>query len=250
MRLVCLPLPPDAVARRGGTAPYLSGREQCARNPRLVAASSIVEPVSVLHEADSTVDNPAMALSDRTALQPDDGFGDALAGARAGTPAECRVLYESLAGRVHGYLRLHGADDPEDLTSEVFLRVFTHLDDFTGDEHGFSAWVFTIAHRALIDDRRRLGRRPITVELTESIPEGLVASAAEDTALQTIDDDVVQQLLNRLTPDQRDVLTLRIVADLGIEQVATVLNKTPGTVKALQHRGIAALRRELQGLAS
>ena len=63
---------------------------------------------------------------------------------------------------MRGYLRLRGADDPEDLTSEVFLRVFNHLDDFSGDERGFAAWVFTIAHRALIDERRRNARRPST----------------------------------------------------------------------------------------
>ena len=59
-----------------------------------------------------------------------------LAGARANVPAACRLLYESLAGRVLGYLRLHGADDAEDLTSEVFLRVFTHLAEFDGDADG------------------------------------------------------------------------------------------------------------------
>jgi RNA polymerase sigma-70 factor (ECF subfamily) len=182
-----------------------------------------------------------------TGIGADDGFSDMLDGARAGVPPACRLLYESLAGRVLGYLRLHGAEDPEDLTSEVFLRVFSHLDEFRGDASGLSAWVFTIAHRALIDERRRHGRRPRTVELTESMPEALSGGNAEADALQGVEDDEVMELLDRLTPDQREVLALRIIADLPIEQVARVLHKRPGTVKALQHRGVAALRRHLEG---
>ena len=170
-----------------------------------------------------------------------------LLGARAGTPADCRALYESLAGRVYGYLRLRGAHDPEDLTSEVFLRVFNHLDDFRGDERGFAAWVFTIAHRALIDERRRNTRRPATFELTESVPEMISAEHTEADALESVAQDDLLTLLGGLTPDQRDVVALRIVADLPIRQVARILNKSPGTVKALQHRGVAVLRRQLEG---
>jgi RNA polymerase sigma factor (sigma-70 family) len=178
---------------------------------------------------------------------PDDGFACMLVGARAGKPAASRDLYESLAGRVCGYLRLRGANDPEDLTSEVFLRVFNHLDDFTGDARGFAAWVFTIARRALIDERIRDTRRPSTVELTDSTPAMISGSQPEADALEGIARDDLLALLDRLTPDQRDVLALRIVADLPIRQVASVLHKSPGTVKALQHRGVAALRRHLEG---
>jgi RNA polymerase sigma-70 factor (ECF subfamily) len=178
---------------------------------------------------------------------PDDGFACMLAGARAGKPAESRALYESLAGRVVGYLRLRGAHDPEDLTSEVFLRVFKHLDGFNGDARGFAAWVFTIARHALIDARIRETRRPSTVELTESMPSMISGEQPEADALDCVARDDLLALLDRLTPDQRDVLALRIVADLPIRDVARVLHKSPGTVKALQHRGVAALRRHLEG---
>jgi RNA polymerase sigma-70 factor (ECF subfamily) len=201
---------------------------------------------------------PTAPESERTAVsdrlpsgssvgEPDDGFTFMLLGARAGTPSACEALYESLAGRVFGYLRLRGASDPEDLTSEVFLRVFNHLDDFMGDERALAAWVFTIAHRALVDERRHNTRRLSTVELTESMPEAIAKDAPENDALDGIAHDDLLTLLDCVTPDQRDVLALRIVADLPIRQVALVLNKSPGTVKALQHRGIAALRRRLGG---
>ena len=183
----------------------------------------------------------------RTGNDPDDGFACMLAGARAGSPAESRALYESLAGRVCGYLRVRGAPDPEDLTSEVFLRVFNHLDAFHGDAHGFAAWVFTIARHALIDERIRETRRPSTVELTESTPTTISSEHPETDAMEGVARDDLLALLDRLTPDQRDVLALRIVADLPIREVASILHKSPGTVKALQHRGVAALRRLLEG---
>ena len=107
--------------------------------------------------------------------------------------------------------------------------------------------MFTIARHALIDERIRETRRPSTVELTESTPSTISSEHPEADVLEGVARDDLLALLDRLTPDQRDVLALRIVADLPIRQVATVLHKSPGTVKALQHRGVAALRRHLEG---
>ncbi len=174
------------------------------------------------------------------------GFATALARAQDGSPSDCRWLYESLAGRVAGYLRVHGSRDPDDLTNEVFLRVFDHLRDFEGTEAGFRSWVFTIAHRLLIDEHRQRQARVETVELPDPLQETVVGGDAEADALASIGAGRVTEVLDELAPDQRDVLTLRIVADLTVEQVAEVLGKSPGAVKSLQHRAVAALRRRLQ----
>jgi RNA polymerase sigma-70 factor (ECF subfamily) len=173
-------------------------------------------------------------------------FAPILARAQDGSPPACRWLYESLAGRVAGYLRLHGSPEPDDLTSEVFLRVFDHLRDFAGDETGFRSWVFTIAHRLLIDDHRRRSRRPRTVELSDSVTESIPGGDAESDAISAIEHRRVIDVLAALAPDQREVLTLRIVGDLTVDQIADVLEKSRGAVKSLQHRGVAALRRRLQ----
>jgi RNA polymerase sigma-70 factor (ECF subfamily) len=193
-------------------------------------------------------DNAYVPLADPSwSTEASTGFEDILVQARAGFPPACRALYDAYAGQVLGYLRLRGADDAEDLTSEVFLRVFSRLHDFRGDERGFRGWVFTIAHRVLIDEHRRRTRRPTMVALGESRPSALVAGNVETDALGRLGDRDVRELLDELTPDQRDVLALRIVADLPIEEVARILRRSPGTVKSLQHRGIAALRRRLDG---
>src|SRR5579859_7393258 len=89
-----------------------------------------------------------------------DQFDGVLAAARTGAAWALERLYHHLAGAVVGYLRLQGADDPEDLSSEVFLGVFRGLGGFEGDEPALRSWVFSIAHRRVIDDRRRRSRRP------------------------------------------------------------------------------------------
>ncbi len=187
-----------------------------------------------------------MATGDKRRAAIQHNFSDTVASAQAGCPSACQELYESVAGRVCGYLRLHGAAEPDDLTSEVFLRVFAHLQDFSGDKSGFRAWVFTVAHRLLIDDHRRRSRRPQLVDFSAPATERVAGGNAESDALHAMEHAEVTRILANLAPDQRDVLTLRIVADLSIEQVAGVLGKRCGAVKALQHRAVTRLRRQLK----
>ncbi|GEL95666.1 hypothetical protein CCO02nite_23240 [Cellulomonas composti] len=102
--------------------------------------------------------------------------------------------------------------------------------------------MFTIAHHRAVDEWRRRSRDLAEpVEEVEPPPVG----SAEDDALDALSERRVLQVLEALTADQREVLTLRIVADLTIEQVAQVTDKNVGAVKALQRRGLAAVRREL-----
>jgi RNA polymerase sigma-70 factor (ECF subfamily) len=183
--------------------------------------------------------------SSAAVADPGHAFERNLERARGGSPPACQWLYESVAGRVAGYLRLHGAREPDDLTSEVFLRVFDHLHGFDGDEAGFRSWVFTIAHRLLIDERRKASRRPETVELSDTVAARAAGGNAEVEAFHALEQADTVAMLAALHPDQRDVLVLRIVADLNVEQVAQVLGKSKGAVKSLQHRGVAALRRRL-----
>jgi RNA polymerase sigma-70 factor (ECF subfamily) len=102
--------------------------------------------------------------------------------------------------------------------------------------------VFTIAHRRLTDERRRAGRRPRTTwELTPD--EGGRGPSAEQEALRRLSGDRVRDLCDRLVPDQRDVLLLRLVGGLTVEEVAAALGKSEGAVKALQRRALIAARK-------
>jgi RNA polymerase sigma factor (sigma-70 family) len=171
-------------------------------------------------------------------------FDDVLAAARAGAPWAFRGLWDSLSPAVSGFLRAQGAAEPEDLTSEVFLAVFTQLAQFSGDEAALRAYVFTIARRRLVDEIRRRSRRGPAVEWTAERDPRRTGSA-EDTALDELGSARTRELLDSLSADQRDVLVLRIFGDLTVEQVAAVLGKRPGAVKALQRRGLEALRKKV-----
>jgi RNA polymerase sigma-70 factor (ECF subfamily) len=172
-------------------------------------------------------------------------FDDVLVAAQAGAGWAFEVLYRDLAPVVTGYLRLHGAAEPDDLTSETFLQVFTGLAAFSGDEDGLRAWVFTIAHRRLVDDWRRRSRRPQLADVPDGTPE-VVGGDVEDDVLDRLGAADVERLCGLLPPDQRTVLLLRILADLTIEQVAGVLGRSAGATKALQRRGLRTLRELLE----
>lgn len=171
-------------------------------------------------------------------------FDDVLAAAQAGAAWAFETLYRDLAPAVTGYLRLHGAAEPDDLASETFLGVFRGLSAFTGDEDALRSWVFTIAHRRLVDDWRRRSRRP---QLTDDADLALLPGGdAEGDALTRIGTEDVHRMCAGLPDDQRSVLLLRVLADLTVEQIATVMGRSAGSVKALQRRGLRALRERIE----
>lgn len=170
--------------------------------------------------------------------------GDLLAAARRGEGPAFEQLYGLLAGPVAGYLRAQGVDDVEDLTSEVFLAAFTGLAGFDGPPERFRSWVFTIAHHKAVDETRRRARRPDLVPYRLEA-DGRTSVSAEQDALAAVGQARLYDLFARLTADQREVLLLRVVADLTVEQVAGQLGKPTGAVKALQRRGLTTLRKIL-----
>lgn len=175
-----------------------------------------------------------------------DDFDAILDAARSGAPWAFERLYADLAPAVAGYLRLQGSFEPEDLSSDVFLGVFAGLRSFEGTEQQFRSWVFTIAHRRLIDERRSRIRRPVTpTDDVETLDHR--AGDAEEDALTAVGRRRVYELCAELSADQREVLLLRIVADLTVEQIASVVGKSSGAVKQLQRRALTALRKKLAG---
>jgi RNA polymerase sigma-70 factor (ECF subfamily) len=171
-------------------------------------------------------------------------FSGLLAAAKEGDERAWKELFDGLAPAVLGYLRANGAPDPEDVLGETFLQVARDIAGFEGEEAGFRSWVFTIAHHRLIDARRRSARRPVELSPEPPEPEEPADDAAEE-ALAHIGTERVQSILAALSEDQRAVLLLRFVADMSVEDVAKAVGKRPGAVKALQRRGLAAVKRLL-----
>jgi RNA polymerase sigma-70 factor (ECF subfamily) len=153
-------------------------------------------------------------------------------------------IYSQLSPVVHGYLRAQGADDPEGATNDVFLRAFRRLGDFVGAPPAFRSWLFTIAHHLVVDQRRFASRRPRSVSI-DRLPEG-IGGDSEDEAVRRLSLERLVAQLSLLTVEQRDVLLLRFVADLSLEEIAVAQGRSVGSVKALQHRAIESVRRRLE----
>jgi RNA polymerase sigma factor (sigma-70 family) len=135
--------------------------------------------------------------------------------------------------------------DPDDLVGEVFLRVLQGIERFEGDGRAFRAWVFTVARNLAIDERRRNDRFRTEPVSPETLIEVAPIGDAEAEAMRALAEERVRGVLDQLTTEQRDVLLLRILGDLTIEQVALALGKTPGAIKALQARAVATIRRQM-----
>lgn len=175
-------------------------------------------------------------------------FDAVLAHARAGDHGAHERLYRDLAPLVLGYLRSNGAREPEDLTSEVFIAVVRGIERFEGTEHKFRSWVLTIAHRRLVDEFRHRNRRPEDpVQPDEpALHEVMDEHSPETDALNALEATMLAGLLAGLTEDQRAVITLRIIGDMPIKEVADALDKPVTAVKSLQHRALATLARNME----
>lgn len=171
----------------------------------------------------------------------DQRLDDVLSAAQGGQPWALRVLYDELAPKVHGYLRARGAAEPEDLTSEVFLAVFPRLGTVTGGAAGLRTLVFSVADARLVDDLRSRSRRAPSVEYDAHCDQRSSPSS-EDEALALLSNDRVRALLAGLPDDQRNVLLLRVVNDLSLEQTAQAIGRSTGAVKQLQRRALLSLR--------
>lgn len=161
--------------------------------------------------------------------------------ARRGEAWALTEVWHRYSPAVMGYLRGRGVIEAEDMTSEVFLQVFRRIAAFRGGESDLRTFIFSVAHARYVDDRRRVVRRGIDAEF-DPVSHDVPVQSAETEAMRELGTQRAVALIETLSPDQRDVLLLRIVADLSLEETARVLGKKVGAVKALQHRALGALR--------
>jgi RNA polymerase sigma-70 factor (ECF subfamily) len=173
----------------------------------------------------------------------DDRFPRILDAARAGGEWAWRELYLAIAPDLLRYFRARGVAEPEDVVGATFLRVVRNADTFAGDGGAFRAWVFTIGRNVSIDAARQRARRPedLRDDLRDLGPTGDV----EQDALQRLTRAHIEELLDGLTDDQRDVLLLRFLSDLSFAEIAQVIGKGEGAVRMIQSRGLAALRTKI-----
>jgi RNA polymerase sigma-70 factor (ECF subfamily) len=180
--------------------------------------------------------------------QPNAGEGEfarLIDGGRRREPASLRALHDRVVRLVAAYLRANGAVDHAGSTNEVLFRALTNLDRFEGGEDRFRSWVLTIAHHLLIDERRARSRRPAEVPLVDDHVQHAAPDDPAEAAELSAGTRAVVAAVAGLPDAQRQVITLRWVGGLSLAEVAEILGCRVGAVKALQHRGVEALRNQL-----
>jgi RNA polymerase sigma-70 factor (ECF subfamily) len=155
-------------------------------------------------------------------------------------------LYEENFDRIYRYifLRLGNQAEAEDLSQEVFVKALEAIGSYKWRNLPFASWLFRIAHNQMVDHIRKQARMKESAlddDSMTSISEANPASVAE----QGLEIERLLDSVDKLSPAQREVISLRFGAELSIAEVARVLGKSPGTVKALQYNGIVALRKML-----
>jgi RNA polymerase sigma-70 factor (ECF subfamily) len=169
-------------------------------------------------------------------------FDAVLAAARAGGDWAFAALYRRYNPRVLRYFSAFVSGAAEDLAAETWMAAARGLRRFEGDEERFRAWLFTIAHRQLVQYWRAAGRRPSD----PTDPGALVdIPGREDVeTLVTVDSsalEAVRKLAAALSNEQREVVLMRVLGGLTVDQVAAALGKRPGAVRTMQHKALRKL---------
>ena len=165
--------------------------------------------------------------------------------AQRGDRAALEELYLLHFDRIYSYLHMSvgSRHDAEDLTTQTFVKMLEAIGRFQWRSVPFSAWLFRIAHNLAMDHFRASRRW----QPEEEIPEAVQGeeTSAEEQALVSLGQTSLLQLIDRLSPEQRQVLTLKFVFRFSNAEAAAILGKTEGAVKSLQHRALASLQKHV-----
>ena len=169
-----------------------------------------------------------------------------VASAQQGEREALEELYLLHFDRIYSYLHMSVGNrhDAEDLTTQTFLKMLEAIGRFRLQSAPFSAWLFRIAHNLAMDHFRATRRWQSEEEVPE--PPDSEEASAEDEAMQSIGRQSMLELIENLSHDQQQVLTLKFVFNFPNAEVATILGKTEGAIKSLQHRALVSLQKQVQ----
>ena len=167
--------------------------------------------------------------------------------AQQGDRAALEELYLIHFDRIYSYLHMSVGNkhDAEDLTTQTFLKMLESIGRFRWQSAPFSAWLFRIAHNLAMDHFRARRRWQPEEEVPE--PMGSEEPSAELAAMQEIGRQSMLEMIEKLSPEQQQVLTLKFVFNFPNADVAKILDKTEGAIKSLQHRALASLQKQIAG---
>jgi RNA polymerase sigma-70 factor (ECF subfamily) len=162
-------------------------------------------------------------------------------------PAALGEVYDQYAGKIYAYIyrRVGQAEVAEDLTGQVFMRMLEAIRRGQGWRSSFSGWLYRIAHNLVIDYYRRRGRVTL-VDIDEAAPIRATHGDPVRSSESLLNREQLRAALFQLTEEQAQVITLRFMDERSIAEVADLMDKTEGAIKALQYRAVLALRRVMQ----
>src|SRR3954471_12448036 len=165
--------------------------------------------------------------------------------AQSGDRDALEELYLQHFDRIYSYLHMTVGNrhDAEDITTQTFLKMLESIGKFRWQSAPFSAWLFRIAHNLAMDHFRARRRWQPEEEVPE--PPGDEEPSAELQAMQSIGRQSMMELIEGLSHEQQQVLTLKFVFNFPNAEVATILGKTEGAVKSLQHRALVSLQKQI-----
>lgn len=171
-----------------------------------------------------------------------------LSAARSGQDWAVTLIYRAHHPAVIRYLRWCDSRNADDLAADTWLAVARHLTSFEGDELALRGWIFTIAHRRVLDERRRRARRKTEPAPSDTIESALVSAVEPSRAGQESEgiearaaQDAVKLLLSGLSSEQAEIIALRVLGGLSISEVAELMGKRPGSIRVAQHRALKRL---------
>ena len=171
-------------------------------------------------------------------------FQDLLRDARLGEGSAFAELWARHAGRVASFVRVRGAVEVEEITSDVFVAAFAGIGRFEGDELGFTGLLLTIARRRVVDEQRQRARR-VPVAPWQAEDDARSVPSVEDDVLARAGADDLAAHLDRLTPDQREVVTLKLWGGLTFAEIATTLDESINTVSGRYRYALQTLQKRL-----
>jgi len=182
---------------------------------------------------------------DRTTAGDADRIAVLVSMSRNGHRDAFGLLYEEFSGRIYRYVyaRTGKVELAEDLTQEVFLKALSSIQSYQDRGRPFSSWLLRIAHNLVIDHYRWVGKHR-AADLADLQP-----ASADDPVAQVERKAEIAKVLEavpRLSPGQREVISLRFGAGLHIAETAAVMGKSLGAVKMLQHQAVFRLKQMLE----
>lgn len=166
--------------------------------------------------------------------------------AQQNDPNAFAELYDEYFDKIYRYIavKIGDREEAEDMTQQVFLKAHQSISSFKWKGVPFSAWLYRIAHNLIVDYIRKSKNRPDTLP-DETIITDKSSKSPEELVEQRMDIEKVMEVAKNLTEAQREVISLRFAGEMPIAQVAKIMGKSQGAIKALQHSAIASLRKML-----